>query len=174
MINFFGTAVANSMAGQLLWSAALKRSPGGSGNFKILKQQKVMDSILNNNINTLKRRLILMIGILVGISTMVLAAPVEEADRLSADEAQALILKVKNDLNIEEVETPVLEFDEDGNILNTPVTTIKIYDDNNVLLLEAPIHKLEEMSNKHLSKLINASDFLIENHNTRYYRLALK
>ena len=105
---------------------------------------------------------------------MVLAAPVEELDRLSADEAQALILKVKNDLNIEEVETPVLEFDEEGNILNTPVTTIKIYDDNNVLLLEAPIHKVEEMSNKHLSKLINASDFLIENHNTRYYRLALK
>ena len=132
-----------------------------------------MDSILNNNINTLKRRVILVIGILAGISTMVLAAPVE-ADRLTEDEAKALILKVKSDLNIEEIEMPVLEFDEDGNISDAPVQTIKIYDDNNVLLLEAPIHKLEQMNNKHLSKLINASDFLIENHNTRYYRLDLK
>lgn len=132
-----------------------------------------MDSFINNNIDSYKRRLILVIGVLVGISTMVLAGPVE-ADRLTEGEAQELILKVKGDLNIEEVDTPVLEFDEEGNILNAPVKTIKIYDKNNVLLLEAPIHKLEEMNNKYLSKLINASDFLIENHNVKYYRLDIK
>lgn len=133
-----------------------------------------MDSIINNNIDTYKRRLILVIGVLVGISTMVLAGPVKEAEKLTAGEAQELILKVKSDLNIEEVETPVLEFDVDGNIINELVKTIKIYDENNVLLLEAPIKKVEEMNNKYLSKLINASDFLIENHNTKYYRLDLK
>lgn len=133
-----------------------------------------MDSIINNNINLIKRRFILAIGILVGISTMALAAPVKDADKLTKGEAKELILKVKDDLNIEEEETPVLEFDEEGNILSTPVKTIKIYDENNVLLLEAPIKKVEELNNKHLSKLINASDFLIENHNTSYYRLHLK
>ena len=133
-----------------------------------------MDSIINNNIDSYKRRLILVIGVLVGISTMVFAGPVKEADKLTEGEAQELILKVKSDLNIEEVETPVLEFDEDGNILSNPINTIKIYDANNVLLLEAPIQKVEELNNKYLSKLINASDFLIENHNVKYYRIDLK
>jgi len=133
-----------------------------------------MDSIINNNIDSYKRRLILVIGVLVGISTIVLAGPVKEADKLTAGEANELILKVKSELNIEEVETPVLEFDDEGNIINTPINTIKIYDKNNVLLLEAPIQKVEEMKNEHLNKLINASDFLIENHNVKYYRLDLK
>ncbi len=132
-----------------------------------------MNSIINNNINVIKRRFILAIGILVGISTMALATPVKEADRLTKGEANELILQVKDDLNIEE-ETFDFEFDEEGNMLSAPVKTIKIYDENNVLLLEAPIKKVEELNNKHLSRLINASDFLIENHNTAYYRLHLK
>lgn len=133
-----------------------------------------MNTIINNNISLLKRRFILAIGILVGVSTMVLATPVEEADRLTKGEANELILQVKDDLNIEEEETFDFEFDEEGNMLSSPVKTIKIYDENNVLLLEAPIKKIEELKNKHLSRLINASDFLIENHNTTYYRLHLK
>lgn len=133
-----------------------------------------MNSIINNNINTIKRQFILAIGILVGLSTFALAAPVDEADKLTKKEAKELILQVKDDLNIEEDVTPELEFDEEGNILSSPVKTIKIYDENNVLLLEAPIKKIEELNNEHLSKLIHASDFLIENHNTAYYRLHLK
>lgn len=133
-----------------------------------------MNTIINNNISLLKRRFILAIGILVGASTMVLANPAEEADRLTKGEANELILQVKDDLNIEEEETFDFEFDEEGNMLSSPVKTIKIYDENNVLLLEAPIKKVEELNNKHLSRLINASDFLIENHNTTYYRLHLK
>ncbi|GAB5524896.1 MAG: hypothetical protein Roseis2KO_27680 [Roseivirga sp.] len=133
-----------------------------------------MNTIINNNIDLLKRRFILAIGILVGVSTMVLATPLEEADRLTKGEANELILQVKDDLNIEEEETFDFEFDEEGNMLNAPVKTIKIYDENNVLLLEAPIKKVEELNNKHLSRLINASDILIEHHNTTYYRLHLK
>ena len=133
-----------------------------------------MNSIINNNINLLKRRFILAIGILVGISTIALAAPVDEADKLTKKEANELILKVKTDLNIEEDATPVFEFDIEGNIVSTPMKTIKIYDENNELLLEAPIEKVEELNNKYLSRLINASDFLVENHNTAYYRLHLK
>lgn len=133
-----------------------------------------MNTIINNNINSIKRRFILAIGILVGISTMVLAASAEEPDRLTKGEANELILQVKDDLNIDEEETFDFEFDEEGNMLSSPVKTIKIYDENNVLLLEAPIKKVEELNNKHLSRLINASDFLIENHNTTYYRLHLK
>ncbi len=133
-----------------------------------------MNTIINNNISLLTRRFILAIGILVGVSTMVLATPVEESDRLTKGEANELILQVKDDLNIEEEEIFDFEFDEEGNMLSSPVKTIKIYDENNVLLLEAPIKKVEELNNKHLSRLINASDFLIENHNTTYYRLHLK
>ena len=133
-----------------------------------------MDSFINNNIDSYKRRLILVIGILVAVSTMVLAGPVEEAEKLTAGEAKELILKVKSELNLEEVETPVIEFDDEGNIISAPIKTIKIYDDNNILLLEAPIQKVEEMKNEYLNKLINASDFLIENHNVKYYRLDLK
>lgn len=133
-----------------------------------------MDSFINNNIDTFKRRLILVIGILVGISTLVLASPAKEADRLTEGEAQELILKVKSDLDIEEVNVPDFQFDDEGNIISKPIKTIKIYDENNILLLEAPIHKVEELNNKALSKLINASDFLIENHNIKYYRLDLK
>lgn len=133
-----------------------------------------MNSIINNNINAIRRRFILAIGILVGISTIVLATPVKDGEVLTEGEAKELILQVRDDLNLEEEVTPVLEFDEEGNIISAPVKTIKIYDEENVLLLEAPINKIEELNNKHLSKLINASDFLIENHNTVYYRLHLK
>lgn len=132
-----------------------------------------MDSFINNNIDSYKRRLILVIGILVGISALAFGGTVKEADKLTAGEAQELILKVKNELNIED-EAPVLEIDDEGNIISAPVKTIKIYDANNVLLLEAPIQKVDAMKNKHLTKLINASDFLIENHNVTYYRLDLK
>ena len=144
------------------------------GNFQNIKQQKVMDSFINNNIDSYKRRLILVIGILVGISALAFGGTVKEADKLTAGEAQELILKVKGELNIEDVEAPVLEIDDEGNIISTPLKTIKIYDANNVLLLEAPIQKVDAMKNKHLTKLINASDFLIENHNVKYYRLDLK
>ncbi len=133
-----------------------------------------MDSFINNNIDSYKRRLILVIGILVGVSAMVFGSPVKEADKLTAGEAQELILKVKSELKIDELEEESFEIDEEGNIISPVVQTIKIYDANNVLLLEAPIQKVEAMNNKYLSKLINASDFLIENHNVKYYRLDLK
>lgn len=133
-----------------------------------------MNSIVNNNLDTLKRRLILAIGILVGISTMVLATPTLEEAGMSEVEAKTLILNIKEDLKLDEYVAPELEFDDEGNITSSPVQMIKVYDQNNELLLEAPITKLEQYENKHLQRLINASDFLIENHNTKYYRLDLK
>ena len=51
-----------------------------------------------------------------------------------------------------------------------PIQIIKIYDSNNELLLEVPISKLEQANNKHLKKLLNASDFLIQFSHTKYYR----
>jgi hypothetical protein len=153
------------MAGLLLWSATLKRSK-----LKI-KQQKVMNSIALNNLSTLKRRFILAIGILVGISTMVLANPIEEKARLTKEEASKLISAIKEELEVDTYE-PILVFDEEGMFEETELLQIiKVYDSNDELLLEAPIRKLQQSKNKHLRKLLNASDFLIQYDNTKYYRL---
>ena len=65
-------------------------------------------------------------------------------------------------------------FDEQGMFEETkPLQVIKVYDSNDELLLEAPIRKLQQSKNKHLRKLLNASDFLTEYDNTKYYRLDL-
>lgn len=130
-----------------------------------------MNSITLNNLGALKRRLILAIGILVGISTIVLANPVKEEARLSKEEANELICLIKKELKFDTYE-PVLVFDEQGMFEEAkPFQVIKVYDKNDELLLEAPIRKLQESKNKHLRKLLNASDFLTEYEDTKYYRL---
>ena len=135
------------------------------------KQQKVMNSYTLNNIGAVKRRFILAIGILVGISTLVLADPVMEEARLSKEEANELICLIKKELKVDTYQ-PTLVFDEEGMFEETkPLQIIKVYDDNDELLLEAPIRKLQESKNKHLRKLLNASDFLTEYEDTKYYRL---
>ncbi|MBO3700598.1 hypothetical protein [Roseivirga sp. E12] len=132
-----------------------------------------MNSIALNNLSTLKRRFVLAIGILVGISTMVLANPIEEKARLTREEANELISVIKEELEIATYE-PALVFDEEGMFEEVqPLQIIKVYDNNDELLLEAPIRKLQQSKNKHLRKLLNASDFLTEYENTKYYRLDL-
>lgn len=130
-----------------------------------------MNSIVINDLNALKRRLILAIGIMVGISTMVLANTVEEEARLTKEEATKLISLIKEDLDIKKYE-PQYIFDDEGMFTEVkPLQIIKVYDSNDELLLEAPIVKLQQAKNKHLRKLLNASDFLTEYDNTKYYRL---
>lgn len=130
-----------------------------------------MNSITLSNIGALKRRLILAIGILVGISTLVLANPLKEEARLSKEEASELICLIKKELQFDSYE-PVLVFDEQGMFEEAkPLQIIKVYGSNGELLLEAPIRKLKESKNKHLRRLLNASDFLTEYEDTKYYRL---
>jgi len=132
-----------------------------------------MNSIALNNISTLKRRFILAIGILVGISTIVLANPIEDRARLTREEAKELISMISEELELETYE-PTLVFDEEGMFEEVqPLQIIKVYDNNDELLLEAPIRKLQQTKNKHLRKLLNASDFLTEYDNIKYYRLDL-
>lgn len=135
------------------------------------KQQKVMNSIVLNNWNSIKRRLILVVGILVAIGATVFANEIEEEAKLSKDEAHELIGLIKEELEVEKY-TPTFIFDEQGMMEEVaPLSIIKIYDANDVLLLEAPITKLRQYKNKHLRKLLNASDFLTEYGNSKYYRL---
>ncbi|WP_305983635.1 hypothetical protein [Roseivirga thermotolerans] len=118
----------------------------------------------------MKRRLILVIGIMVAIGATVFAHTREEA-KLTREEAHELIGIIKKELNVEAYE-PNLIFLEDGTMEEVePMRIIKIYDAHDVLLLEAPITKLRQYKNKHLRKLLNASDYLTEYGNTRYYRL---
>ncbi|MFT6970669.1 MAG: hypothetical protein ACJAXX_001235, partial [Roseivirga sp.] len=42
---------------------------------------------------------------------------------------------------------------------------------DNELLLEAPIHTIEQMRNKELRRLVNASDFLTSYNSIYYYQL---
>ena len=131
-----------------------------------------MDSFINNNFSALKKRFMLVTAIMVGISSMVFANPVTEEAKLSVEEAKALISQVKADFDLAEEALALEEdlvFDEMEKVF--PIKTIKIYDKNDVLLLEAPICRIEQMGNKYLRKLINASDFLIEMHKVSYYRL---
>ncbi|NVJ46127.1 MAG: hypothetical protein HWE21_15280 [Cytophagia bacterium] len=129
-----------------------------------------MNSLVINNWNSIKRRLILVVGILVAIGATVFAHEVEEA-KLSEKEAHELIGLIKEELEVEKY-TPTYIFDEEGMMEEvSPLSIIKIYDANDVLLLEAPITKLRQYKNKHLRKLLNASDFLTEYGNSKYYRL---
>ncbi len=129
-----------------------------------------MNSLVLNDINTIKRRLLLVIFAMVGLSTLVFANTNVEA-KLTRDEATELISLVKEEFTIDAYE-PTLIFDEEGNFEEVnPIQIIKIYDSKNNLLLEAPIVKLEQTKNKHLRKLLNASDFLTQFSNTKYYRL---
>ena len=131
-----------------------------------------MNSFINNNLDALGKRFILMTAIMVGIGSMVFANPVTDEAKLSAAEAKVLISQIKADFDIAE---DALAFEEDFEFDEMerafPIKTIKIYDKNDVLLLEAPICRVEQMANKYLRKLINASDFLIEMHRVSYYRL---
>lgn len=131
-----------------------------------------MNSIIINNNDTLKRRLVLAFAFLVGFCTLALAHSVPELDKLTRKEAHELIELVKKDLKVEAYE-PTFIFDEDTGVLEeqSPLKIIKIYDCKNVLLLEAPITKLRQAQNKHLRKLLNASDFLTSFNNASYYRL---
>lgn len=131
-----------------------------------------MYSMIINNNDTLKRRFTIAIIFLVGFCTLGFAHSLTDEAKLSKEEAHELIELVKKDLKIEEYE-PQLIFDEEGGVLleQSPIQVIKIYDTNDVLLLEAPITKLRQAQNKHLRKLLNASDFLISFNNSSYYRL---
>ncbi len=131
-----------------------------------------MNSMIINNNDTLKRRFVLAIIFLVGFCTLGFAHTMVEEAKLSKEEAHELIELVKKDLKIEEYE-PEFIFDEEAGVLleQSPIQVIKIYDINDVLLLEAPITKLRQTQNKHLRKLLNASDFLISFNNSSYYRL---
>jgi len=130
-----------------------------------------MKTVIINN-NTLTKRFILALAFLVGFSTMVLAHSTPELAKLTKEEAHELIALVKEDLKLEEYE-PNYIFDEESGIFQeqSPLKIIKIYDCNDVLLLEAPITKLRQTQNKHLRKLLNASDFLTSFSNASYYRL---
>lgn len=126
--------------------------------------------IINNS--TLKRRFILAFAFLVGFCTLALAHSAPNADRLTKKEAHELIELIKKDLKMEDYE-PTFIIDEESGLFQevSPLKVIKIYDSNDVLLLEAPITKLRQTQNKHLRKLLNASDFLISFSNASYYRL---
>lgn len=114
----------------------------------------------------------LAILFLVGFCTLGFAHTLVEEAKLTKEEAHELIELVKKDLKIEEYE-PVMFFDEESGVLmeEAPLQVIKIYDTKDVLLLEAPITKLRQTENKHLRKLLNASDYLISFNNASYYRL---
>jgi hypothetical protein len=130
-----------------------------------------MYSLIINNI-TLNRRLVLALAFLVGFSTLALAHTTPDMGRLTKEEALNLIELVKKDLKVEEYE-PTFIFDEETGVFEeqSPLKIIKIFDCNDELLLEAPITKLRQTENKHLRKLLNASDFLTSFSNASYYRL---
>ncbi|WP_157716174.1 hypothetical protein [Roseivirga echinicomitans] len=130
-----------------------------------------MNSI-NNTIDNLRRRIPLMICLLIGISTISMASEIAD-EKLTRAEAIELISEVKHDLNLKNDCELDFVIDDEGNIKPSPIKVIKIYDKDNELLLEAPIHTVEQMSNKELRRLVNSSDFLIESYNTFYYRLDL-
>lgn len=129
-----------------------------------------MNSLVFKDINTINRRLILAIGLMVGLSTLVFANTNVEV-KLTREEASELISLVKEEFELDSYE-PVLVFDENGEFKElNPIQIIKIYDRNNELLLEAPITKIDQSKNKNLKRLLNASDFLTEFSHTKYYRL---
>lgn len=128
-----------------------------------------MNSLLNNW-NSIQRRFLLIGCFLIAIGAPLFAHENVEA-KLSEEEAHELIGLIKEELEVEEY-TPTFIFDEDGMMEEvSPISIIKIFDANDVLLLEAPITKLRQYKNKHLRKLLNASDFLTEYGNSKYYRL---
>lgn len=132
-----------------------------------------MNSIVSNKWNSMKRRLILALGIMVAIGTTVFAYPKEEA-KLTKEEAQELIKIIKEELDIDQTYQPEFIFDEEGLMEEVgPLTIIRIFDSKDELLLEAPITKLRQFKNKHLRRLLNASDYLIQYGSTKYYRLDL-
>lgn len=149
----------------IIWQAALV------GSIKTQNNNKMNSKIINNNI-TLKRRLIMALAFLVGFSTLALAHSTPNVDKLTREEAFDLIDKIKKELDIKSYE-PSFVFDEETGIFEevSPLKIIKIYDCNDQLLLEAPITKLRQAQNKHLRKLLNASDFLTSFSNSSYYRL---
>ena len=129
-----------------------------------------MNSLVFKDINTINRRLILAIGLMVGLSTLVFANTNVEV-KLTREEASEPISLVKEEFELDSYE-PVLVFDENGEFKElNPIQIIKIYDRNNELLLEAPITKIDQSKNKNLKRLLNASDFLTEFSHTKYYRL---
>jgi hypothetical protein len=109
--------------------------------------------------------------IILGTSTVSFALPNLEDEKLTKEEAMELVAEVKEELNIQE--SPILDFiiDEEGNVHPIPIKIIRIYDNNNELLLEAPIHTLEQMRNKELRRLVNASNYLTAYNSTYLYQL---
>ena len=109
---------------------------------------------------------------MIGISTITMASEIAD-EKLTRAEAIELISEVKHDLNLSKDYELDFVVDDEGNIKPSLIKIIKIYDKDNELLLEAPIHTVEQMSNKELRRLVNSSDFLTESYNTFYYRLDL-
>ena len=109
--------------------------------------------------------------IILGTSTPSFALPNLEDEKLTKEEAMELVAEVKEDLKNQE--NPILDFiiDEEGNVIQAPIKIIRIYDNNNELLLEAPIHTLDQMRNKELRRLVNASDYLTSYNGTFLYQL---
>lgn len=109
---------------------------------------------------------------MIGISSTSMASEIAD-EKLTREEAIELISEVKDDLNLGKDCELEFVIDDEGNVKPSPIKIIKIYDKDNELLLEAPIHTVEQMSNKELRRLVNSSDFLIASYNTFYYRLDL-
>ena len=107
---------------------------------------------------------------MIGISAITMASEMVD-ERLTKKEVVELVTEIKQDLNLCEDKKLEFEMDEDGNIKPDLIKVIRIYDKNNDLLLEAPIHTLEQMANKQLRTIVNASDFLAESNNVFIYRL---
>ena len=84
-----------------------------------------MNSLVFKDINTINRRLILAIGLMVGLSTLVFANTNVEA-KLTREEASELISLVKEEFELDSYE-PVLVFDENGEFKElNPIQIIKI------------------------------------------------
>lgn len=129
-----------------------------------------MNSIVLNKWNSIRTKVILTIGVLVAIGATAFAHEIDGA-KLTKEEARQLIDLVKEELDIKEGTKSFL-LDEDGLLEEvSTLSIIKIYDANDELLLEAPITKLRQYKNKHLRRLLNASDFLTAYGNSKYYRL---
>jgi hypothetical protein len=124
-----------------------------------------------NTILSRLRRAGLFALIMLSAITIAKASSVTEDEKLTKAEAMELAAEVKGELNLQEDNTSQLIIDSDGNVMREPIKIIRIYDNNNELLLEAPIHTIDQMRNKELRRLVNASDFLTSYHSTYYYQL---
>jgi hypothetical protein len=117
------------------------------------------------------RRVGLFAFIMLGTSTIANALSTSGDMKLTKAEAMELVAEVKEKFNLDDSTSREFVIDDEGNVSPAPIKTIRIYDNDNELLLEAPIHTIEQMRNKELRRLVNASDFLTSYNSIYYYQL---